>query len=172
MVALSGKQVAVVVPTTLLARQHFRTFSDRFRGLAVQVAQASRRTALILKGISTPVENLGGLRTSGLDVDVRTGFSLPGLPAVIVGSNGHVADLFLEHGYAVTVVDKNVDGYYLMASGDTNLPTVGGTWSTGNDNVTGGTRLTANVWTHLAATFDGGRHTPRVATIDALLPPG
>lgn len=41
-VALSGKQVAVVVPTTLLARQHFRTFSERFKGLPVNVAQASR----------------------------------------------------------------------------------------------------------------------------------
>ncbi|MFG1479027.1 transcription-repair coupling factor [Xanthobacter sp. V4C-4] len=41
-VALSGKQVAVVVPTTLLARQHFKTFSERFKGLPVQVAQASR----------------------------------------------------------------------------------------------------------------------------------
>jgi transcription-repair coupling factor (superfamily II helicase) len=40
--ALSGKQVAVVVPTTLLARQHFKTFSDRFHGLPVEVAQASR----------------------------------------------------------------------------------------------------------------------------------
>jgi transcription-repair coupling factor (superfamily II helicase) len=40
--ALSGKQVAVVVPTTLLARQHFRTFADRFHGLPVEVAQASR----------------------------------------------------------------------------------------------------------------------------------
>ncbi len=40
--ALSGKQVAVVVPTTLLARQHFKTFSTRFRGLPVNVAQASR----------------------------------------------------------------------------------------------------------------------------------
>ena len=42
MVAMSGKQVAVVVPTTLLARQHFKTFSERFRGFPVQVAQASR----------------------------------------------------------------------------------------------------------------------------------
>ncbi|TKW75510.1 MAG: DEAD/DEAH box helicase, partial [Bradyrhizobium icense] len=40
--ALDGKQVAVVVPTTLLARQHSKTFSDRFRGFPVNVAQASR----------------------------------------------------------------------------------------------------------------------------------
>ena len=40
--AMSGKQVAVVVPTTLLARQHFKTFAERFRGFPVKVAQASR----------------------------------------------------------------------------------------------------------------------------------
>jgi transcription-repair coupling factor (superfamily II helicase) len=40
--AMSGKQVAVVVPTTLLARQHFKTFSDRFRGFPVEIAHASR----------------------------------------------------------------------------------------------------------------------------------
>ncbi len=42
LVAMSGKQVAVVVPTTLLARQHFKTFSERFRGYPLKVAQASR----------------------------------------------------------------------------------------------------------------------------------
>jgi len=41
-VALEGKQVAVVVPTTLLARQHAKTFAERFRGFPVQIAQASR----------------------------------------------------------------------------------------------------------------------------------
>jgi transcription-repair coupling factor (superfamily II helicase) len=41
-VAMDGKQVAVVVPTTLLARQHARTFTDRFRGFPVNIAQASR----------------------------------------------------------------------------------------------------------------------------------
>ncbi|UTD29116.1 transcription-repair coupling factor [Bradyrhizobium sp. WD16] len=41
-VALQGKQVAVVVPTTLLARQHARNFAERFRGFPVTVAQASR----------------------------------------------------------------------------------------------------------------------------------
>ncbi len=40
--AMSGAQVAVVVPTTLLARQHFRTFSTRFAGLPVKIAQLSR----------------------------------------------------------------------------------------------------------------------------------
>ena len=40
--AINGKQVAVVVPTTLLARQHFKTFTERFRGFPVNVAQASR----------------------------------------------------------------------------------------------------------------------------------
>jgi transcription-repair coupling factor (superfamily II helicase) len=41
-VAMSGTQVAVVVPTTLLARQHFRVFSTRFEGLPIRVAQLSR----------------------------------------------------------------------------------------------------------------------------------
>jgi transcription-repair coupling factor (superfamily II helicase) len=40
--AMNGKQVAVVVPTTLLARQHFKTFSERFRGFPVNVALMSR----------------------------------------------------------------------------------------------------------------------------------
>jgi len=40
--AMNGVQVAVVVPTTLLSRQHFKTFSERFRGLPVRVQQASR----------------------------------------------------------------------------------------------------------------------------------
>ncbi len=44
-VALDGKQVAVVVPTTLLARQHTRTFTERFKGFPVNVAQASRLVA-------------------------------------------------------------------------------------------------------------------------------
>jgi transcription-repair coupling factor (superfamily II helicase) len=39
---MEGKQVAVVVPTTLLARQHHKTFIERFRGLPVKIAQASR----------------------------------------------------------------------------------------------------------------------------------
>jgi len=38
----AGLQVAVVVPTTLLARQHFNSFKDRFRGFPVRIGQLSR----------------------------------------------------------------------------------------------------------------------------------
>lgn len=40
--AMSGRQAAIVVPTTLLSRQHFKTFAERFRGLPLKIGQASR----------------------------------------------------------------------------------------------------------------------------------
>lgn len=40
--AMAGHQVAVVVPTTLLARQHYETFRTRFAGLPVNIGQLSR----------------------------------------------------------------------------------------------------------------------------------
>jgi transcription-repair coupling factor (superfamily II helicase) len=40
--AMAGLQVAVVVPTTLLARQHTANFRDRFRGLPLEVGHLSR----------------------------------------------------------------------------------------------------------------------------------
>ena len=40
--ALNGRQVAVIAPTTLLARQHARNFRERFAGLPVTVAHMSR----------------------------------------------------------------------------------------------------------------------------------
>ena len=41
-VAMTGRQVAVVVPTTLLARQHYKNFTTRFAGFPVKVRQLSR----------------------------------------------------------------------------------------------------------------------------------
>ncbi len=65
--ALNGKQVAVVVPTTLLARQHFKTFTERFRGFAVNVAQASRLVpAAQLAQVKT------GLADGSVDIVVGT----------------------------------------------------------------------------------------------------
>jgi len=40
--AMSGRQVAVIAPTTLLARQHYKTFADRFRGWPIKVRTLSR----------------------------------------------------------------------------------------------------------------------------------
>ena len=54
-VAESGRQVAMLAPTTLLAEQHFRNFSDRFADWPIQVALLSRtggHTARTLKGLA------------------------------------------------------------------------------------------------------------------------
>ena len=40
--AINSKQVAVIVPTTLLARQHYKNFATRFAHLPISVAQMSR----------------------------------------------------------------------------------------------------------------------------------
>lgn len=44
-VAMTGRQVAVVVPTTLLSRQHFKTFTTRFAGFPIRIQQLSRMVA-------------------------------------------------------------------------------------------------------------------------------
>jgi len=62
-----GKQVAVLVPTTLLAQQHFATFSDRFAGYPVRVEVLSR--------FLTPVQSrkvVGGVADGSVDVVVAT----------------------------------------------------------------------------------------------------
>jgi transcription-repair coupling factor (superfamily II helicase) len=41
-VAMCGQQVAIVAPTTLLARQHFKTFTERFEGWPIKVRRLSR----------------------------------------------------------------------------------------------------------------------------------
>ena len=64
---LEGKQVAVLVPTTVLAQQHLETFVARFAGYPVSVGVLSR--------FQSPVENkrtIEQLRTSRLDVVIGT----------------------------------------------------------------------------------------------------
>ncbi len=40
--AMTGRQVAIIAPTTLLARQHYKNFAERFKGFPLKVAQLSR----------------------------------------------------------------------------------------------------------------------------------
>ncbi len=62
-----GKQVAVLVPTTLLANQHFQTFSDRFAGYPVRVEVLSR--------FLTPAQSkkvIDGVKDGEVDVIIGT----------------------------------------------------------------------------------------------------
>jgi transcription-repair coupling factor (superfamily II helicase) len=54
---MDGKQVAVLVPTTLLVEQHFQNFSDRFADWPVKIAELSRfrsgkEQTLTLRGLA------------------------------------------------------------------------------------------------------------------------
>ena len=63
----SGKQVAVVTPTTLLSRQHFETFVERFKGFPFSIAQLSR---LVPGKEATKVRD--GLVNGEIDVVIGT----------------------------------------------------------------------------------------------------
>ncbi|MGB4191820.1 MAG: transcription-repair coupling factor [Rickettsiales bacterium] len=61
------KQVAIVVPTTLLARQHYHSFFKRFSGFPIQVKQLSR---LVSSGESKLVKQ--GLKDGTVDIIIGT----------------------------------------------------------------------------------------------------
>ncbi len=67
-VAVSGgRQVAVLCPTTLLAEQHFQTFSDRFADFPIRLAELSRfRSA---KEVAAALE---GLKAGQIDLVIGT----------------------------------------------------------------------------------------------------
>jgi transcription-repair coupling factor (superfamily II helicase) len=65
--AMSGRQVAVVCPTTLLARQHFSTFVDRFKGWPVRVRRLSR-----LVPANEAAETRTGLAKGDIEIVIGT----------------------------------------------------------------------------------------------------
>ena len=65
--AMSGLQVAVIAPTTLLARQHYKTFSERFQGWPVRVSRLSRLTPT-----REAAETREGLRKGEIEVVIGT----------------------------------------------------------------------------------------------------
>jgi transcription-repair coupling factor (superfamily II helicase) len=62
-----GKQVAVLVPTTLLVQQHFATFSERYSGFPVKLAPLSR-----FQTAKESAEVLAGLADGSIDVVIGT----------------------------------------------------------------------------------------------------
>ncbi len=62
-----GKQVAVLVPTTLLAEQHFNTFSDRFADWPVRIAELSR-----FRSTQEQAEALKGIAEGHIDIAIGT----------------------------------------------------------------------------------------------------
>ncbi len=65
--AMGGKQVAVLVPTTLLCRQHFQNFRRRFEMLPVRVAQLSR-----LVKASEATEVRAAMKSGKIDIVIGT----------------------------------------------------------------------------------------------------
>ncbi len=80
--AMSGAQVAVVVPTTLLARQHFNNFKARFAGTGIRVEQLSR-----MVGAKDADLVKRGLREGSVSIVIGT--------HAILGSNVKFANLGL-----------------------------------------------------------------------------
>ncbi|WP_380875496.1 transcription-repair-coupling factor [Sphingomonas sp. DBB INV C78] len=65
--AMSGMQVAVVVPTTLLARQHFTNFVERFQGFPINIGRLSR-----LVPAAEAKKTRDGLTDGSIDIVVGT----------------------------------------------------------------------------------------------------
>ncbi len=65
--AMDGKQVAVLVPTTLLAEQHFQTFSTRFADWPIKIAELSR-----FRSAKEQTESLKEMEEGKLDIIIGT----------------------------------------------------------------------------------------------------
>lgn len=64
---MDGKQVAILVPTTILAEQHYKNFKRRFEGFAVNIQMVSRfRSAKQIKA------TLAGIKEGNVDILVGT----------------------------------------------------------------------------------------------------
>ncbi|MDR1653415.1 MAG: transcription-repair coupling factor [Prevotellaceae bacterium] len=112
--ATDGKQTAVLVPTTVLALQHFNTFSDRFKDFPVDVEYLSRA-----KSASRTKEALERLAKGEINIIIGT--------HKLVGKNVKFKDLGLliideEQKFGVAVKEKlkshksNVDSLTMTAT--------------------------------------------------------
>lgn len=109
-----GKQVAVLVPTTILAQQHFNTFRERFLDYPVKIEMLSRfRTAKEQKMI------INGLKDGSIDIVVGThrlvsrGVSFKDLGLLIVDEEQRFG---VAHKEKIKTLKTNVDVLTLSAT--------------------------------------------------------
>lgn len=112
--ATDGKQVAILVPTTILAFQHYRSFKERLKDFPVNISYLNRfRTA------KQKAETKAGLKAGKIDIVIGT--------HQLVGKDIEFKDLGLliideEHKFGVNVKDKlktlrnNIDTLTLTAT--------------------------------------------------------
>jgi transcription-repair coupling factor (superfamily II helicase) len=109
-----GKQVAVLVPTTLLANQHLQTFADRMRSFPVTVRGLSRFT-----DAAESAETIKGLAEGTVDVVVGThrllqsGVRWKDLGLVIVDEEQRFG---VEHKEHITALRAHVDVLAMSAT--------------------------------------------------------
>lgn len=112
--ATDGKQVAILVPTTILSLQHYRTFRNRLRDFPVKVSYINR-----FKTGNTLKQTINDLRSGAIDIIIGT--------HKLVGKQVEFKDLGLliideEQKFGVAVKDKlktlraNVDTLTLTAT--------------------------------------------------------
>ena len=85
--AMAGYQVALVTPTTLLARQHGKVFTERFKGFPVSVSVLSRMTTA--KEAQTIREN------------IKTGAA-----QIVIGTHALLADSIQFNNLGLLIVDE------------------------------------------------------------------
>ena len=86
-VAATGKQVAIITPTTLLCRQHFRNFSERFKGMPLRIAQLSRLV-------------------SAKDSALTKKEIAEGKVDIVIGTHAILAKSFKAHNLGLVIVDE------------------------------------------------------------------
>ncbi|MDD6461410.1 MAG: transcription-repair coupling factor [Bifidobacteriaceae bacterium] len=109
-----GKQVAVLVPTTLLVQQHYETFTQRYEGFPVEVAQMSRfQTAKEIK------QTIDGLAKGTVDIVIGThkllnpAIKFKDLGLVIIDEEQRFG---VEHKETLKALRTNVDVLSLSAT--------------------------------------------------------
>ncbi len=112
-----GKQVVMLVPTTLLVRQHLETFQDRFAGFPIQLRALSR-----FQSDKEAQETLAGLADGTVDLVIGThrllakGVTIKSLGLVIIDEEQRFG---VEHKDALKKLKTNVD---ILAMSATPIP--------------------------------------------------